>query len=143
MWTSACGHSSTHVDEYAGREIDFTVTVCDDTHEQCPFFPADRRLFTCCSTIRRGWHNTTIVRKKRQVTTGACVTRFENFENLYSDCPEIWRMIIAAESAAHDCGQGVSLRRYLPLEKSEKKWGTNGWATSSRELSSSRLVWAA
>ena len=80
------------------------------------------------------------VQKKRYVTTGACAPRFEN---LYSDFPEMWRIIVAADSAAHECGQGVSLRRYLPLEKSEKKWGTNGWATSSRELSSSRLVWAA
>ena len=30
---------SKHVDEYAGQQFDFAVTVCDDSRESCPYFP--------------------------------------------------------------------------------------------------------
>jgi arsenate reductase len=33
------GHRSKSVDEFAGREFDYVVTVCDNAKEQCPIFP--------------------------------------------------------------------------------------------------------
>lgn len=38
------GSRSKSVDEFAGTEIDFVLTVCDDAREKCPFFPAKTRL---------------------------------------------------------------------------------------------------
>jgi len=32
-------HTSNHVDEYAGIDFDAVITVCDNAHEACPFFP--------------------------------------------------------------------------------------------------------
>ncbi len=34
------GHRSKLVDEYAGMDFDFVVTVCDHAREVCPWFPA-------------------------------------------------------------------------------------------------------
>ena len=33
-------HTSNHVDEYAGVDWDYIITVCDHAHENCPFIPA-------------------------------------------------------------------------------------------------------
>jgi len=33
------GHRSKSVDEFAGQEFDYIVTVCDAANEACPFFP--------------------------------------------------------------------------------------------------------
>ncbi|OHB66738.1 MAG: arsenate reductase [Planctomycetes bacterium RBG_13_60_9] len=33
------GHRSKHVDEVRDILFDYVVTVCDDAHERCPFFP--------------------------------------------------------------------------------------------------------
>lgn len=33
-------HRSEHIDAYAGRPIDYVVTVCDSAREACPYFPA-------------------------------------------------------------------------------------------------------
>lgn len=38
------GHRSKSVDEFAGREIDFVLTVCDNAKENCPYFPAKTKL---------------------------------------------------------------------------------------------------
>lgn len=38
------GNRSKSVDEFAGTEIDFVLTVCDDARENCPYFPARSRL---------------------------------------------------------------------------------------------------
>ena len=38
------GHTSNHVDEYAGIEWDFIITVCDHARENCPFIPAKNAL---------------------------------------------------------------------------------------------------
>jgi arsenate reductase len=39
------GHRSKSVDEFAGRRLDFVITVCDNAKETCPVFPAAvRRL---------------------------------------------------------------------------------------------------
>jgi arsenate reductase len=34
------GHRSKHVDEFAGQEFDYVITVCDSARESCPVFPA-------------------------------------------------------------------------------------------------------
>jgi arsenate reductase len=38
------GHRSKSVDEFADREIDYVLTVCDNAKENCPYFPARTRL---------------------------------------------------------------------------------------------------
>ncbi|HMJ07752.1 MAG TPA: arsenate reductase ArsC [Pyrinomonadaceae bacterium] len=35
---------SKSVDEFAGREIDYVLTVCDNANENCPYFPAGTTL---------------------------------------------------------------------------------------------------
>ena len=34
------GHRSKSVDDFAGRELDYVITVCDNAREACPIFPA-------------------------------------------------------------------------------------------------------
>ena len=34
------GHRSKSVDEFAGKPIDYVITVCDNAKESCPIFPA-------------------------------------------------------------------------------------------------------
>jgi arsenate reductase (thioredoxin) len=41
------GHRSKSVDEFAGRELDYVITVCDNARESCPIFPA--------KTLRLHW----------------------------------------------------------------------------------------
>ena len=38
------GHFSKTVDEMEEKDFDYVVTVCDNAHETCPFFPARTRL---------------------------------------------------------------------------------------------------
>lgn len=33
------GHRSKSVDEFAGQELDYVITVCDNAKESCPIFP--------------------------------------------------------------------------------------------------------
>ena len=33
------GHRSKSVDDYAGQEFDYVITVCDKAKESCPIFP--------------------------------------------------------------------------------------------------------
>lgn len=35
---------SKSVDEFAGNEIDYVLTVCDNAKENCPYFPAKTKL---------------------------------------------------------------------------------------------------
>jgi arsenate reductase len=37
-------HRSKHVDEVRDIPFDYVVTVCDDAHERCPFFPGKTRM---------------------------------------------------------------------------------------------------
>jgi arsenate reductase len=37
------GHRSKSVEEFAGQEFDYVITVCDQAKEQCPVFPAETR----------------------------------------------------------------------------------------------------
>ncbi len=37
-------HRSKSVEEFAGREIDYVLTVCDNARENCPYFPARTRV---------------------------------------------------------------------------------------------------
>jgi arsenate reductase (thioredoxin) len=32
------GHRSKHVDEFAGQQFDYVITVCDNARESCPVF---------------------------------------------------------------------------------------------------------
>ena len=46
---SECGidisaNRSKSVDEFAGRDIDFVLTVCDNAQQNCPYFPATTML---------------------------------------------------------------------------------------------------
>lgn len=37
------GQRSKHVDEFAGREFDYVITLCESAAEACPYFPARRK----------------------------------------------------------------------------------------------------
>lgn len=38
-------HTSKHIDDLAGIDFDYVVTVCDNAREQCPVFPGKAKLF--------------------------------------------------------------------------------------------------
>ncbi|MCO4292854.1 arsenate reductase ArsC [Solitalea sp. MAHUQ-68] len=38
-------HTSNNVDEYAGIDFDFVITVCDNAKERCPVFPSKAKQF--------------------------------------------------------------------------------------------------
>lgn len=38
-------NTSNNVDEYAGVDFDFVITVCDNASERCPIFPSKARKF--------------------------------------------------------------------------------------------------
>lgn len=38
------GSRSKSVDEFAGENIEFVLTVCDNAKENCPYFPAKTKL---------------------------------------------------------------------------------------------------
>jgi arsenate reductase len=37
------GHTSKHVDEFAGQHFDYVITVCDNARESCPIMPGVSR----------------------------------------------------------------------------------------------------
>ena len=39
------GHTSNLVDEYAGIDFDYVITVCDNAKERCPYFPTKAQKF--------------------------------------------------------------------------------------------------
>ncbi|HRP63582.1 MAG TPA: arsenate reductase ArsC [Phycisphaerales bacterium] len=38
------GHTSKHVDTFAGTHFDYVFTVCDSAHETCPIFPGGAKV---------------------------------------------------------------------------------------------------
>lgn len=38
------GNRSKSVEEFADREIDYVLTVCDNANENCPYFPAKTKV---------------------------------------------------------------------------------------------------
>jgi len=36
-------HYSKSVDEFAGQDFDYVITVCDNANEQCPIFPGNTK----------------------------------------------------------------------------------------------------
>jgi arsenate reductase (thioredoxin) len=38
-------HTSNHIDEYAGTDFDYVLTVCDNARERCPYFPTKAQRF--------------------------------------------------------------------------------------------------
>ena len=38
------GHRSKSVTEFQGRTFNYVITVCDQTREECPFFPGEKEL---------------------------------------------------------------------------------------------------
>lgn len=51
-------HRSKLIDEFANKEFEFVITVCDDAKESCPFFPGAKEYmhmgFSDPSTIKGG-----------------------------------------------------------------------------------------
>jgi len=43
--TDISSHTSNNIDEYAGIEFDFVITVCDNARERCPYFPTRAKKF--------------------------------------------------------------------------------------------------
>jgi arsenate reductase len=39
------GHTSNNIEEYAGIDFDFVITVCDNAKERCPYFPSRAQKF--------------------------------------------------------------------------------------------------
>ena len=44
MGIDISNNRSKSVDEFAGQEIDYVLTVCDNAQENCPYFPAKTQL---------------------------------------------------------------------------------------------------
>jgi arsenate reductase len=43
MGIDISGHRSKSVDEFAGRQLDYVITVCDHAKESCPIFPGETK----------------------------------------------------------------------------------------------------
>ncbi len=38
-------HTSNNIDEYRSLDFDMIITVCDNAHEKCPYFPSNAKRF--------------------------------------------------------------------------------------------------
>ncbi|WP_445383294.1 arsenate reductase ArsC [Robiginitalea sp. IMCC43444] len=81
------GHTSNHVDEYAGISWDFIITVCDHAKENCPFIPADG--------AERLHHNFSDPSKLK----GSPEARHAAFENTRNEIRDYCRKFIAEKLA--------------------------------------------
>lgn len=63
---------SKSVDEFAGQDIDYVLTVCDNAKERCPYFPAKTKL------IHRAFHDP-------YFTSGDFETRLAAFKKVRDD----------------------------------------------------------
>ena len=76
-------HRPKHVDELAGIDFDYVITLCDNAREQCPVFPKHTRL------IHRGFADPSFVDgAEQQVLTAFRQTR-EQIKAFVERMPEV------------------------------------------------------
>lgn len=56
-------HRSKSVDEFAGQQFDYVITVCDNAKESCPFFPGSGKR------IHRSFEDPAAAAKEHQLET--------------------------------------------------------------------------
>jgi len=81
------GHRSKSVDEFAGQEFDYVVTVCDNAKESCPVFPG--------KTERIHWSF-----EDPAAVEGDWETRLGAFRRLRDKIREKFRQLVDAEPGA-------------------------------------------
>lgn len=82
-------HRSKSVDEFAGREFDYVVTVCDNARENCPLFPG--------KTERIHWSF-----EDPAAVNGDWETRLAAFRRIRDDIRARFREIVAIARDSRD-----------------------------------------
>jgi arsenate reductase len=78
------GHRSKSVDEFAGQEFDYVVTVCDNAKESCPVFPG--------KTERIHWSF-----EDPAAVDGDWETRLAAFRRIRDEIRETFRSLVPTE----------------------------------------------